>query len=177
MSKRKRFEVKDQPRFITCSCFSRMQLFSNDRIKDAFVEELAKTQSRLQFQLHAWVVMPEHIHLLLTPDVPNNTLTNILQDLKSRTAGRVLRRWYELDAPILNRLRDKQGKAHFWLAGGGYDRNIFSADEYEEKLHYIHRNPVVRGLVGKPVDWKWSSASAYANRAFETPLAIRPLST
>lgn len=177
MAKRKRFEIKDQPRFVTCSCFGRLQLFNNDLIKDVFVRQLRKVQTQHRFELHAWVVMPEHIHLLLTPELPETPLPTILQAIKTRTAAQVLRRWYDLDAPILSRLRDKQGKAHFWLAGGGYDRNIYTADEYEEKLHYIHSNPVERGLVKNPVDWKWSSAWAYASASFEDPLVIRPLST
>ena len=177
MAKRQRFEIENQPRFITCSCQSRLTLFNNDAIKDAFVEELTECQNRLDFALHVWVVMPEHIHLLLTPNIPATTITSVLQDLKARSAGRILRRWYQLDAPILNRLRDKKGKAHFWLAGGGYDRNIESGDEYQEKLHYIHNNPVKRGLVNRPEQWQWSSAGAYASAVFDKTPRLSPLST
>lgn len=177
MAKRRRFEIKHQPRFVTCSCFGRLQLFHNDAIKDAFVEELTSSLQRLCFDLHAWIIMPEHIHLLLTPDLPQSPLSKVLQDLKSRSASRILRRWYELDAPILKRLRDKQGKAHFWLAGGGYDRNIYTGQAYQEKLHYIHTNPVKRGLVDRPEDWRWSSAGAYSTNTFDTSPAIKPLST
>ena len=177
MPKRQRFELQGQPRFITFSCYNRLGLFNNEAIKDAFVEQLRASQERHTFDLHAWVLMPEHIHLLLTPDSAVNTLSALLHDLKGRTASEVLKRWYELDAPVLSRVRDKGGKAHFWLPGGGYDRNIYSAAEYEEKLHYIHGNPVKRGLVPMPEDWKWSSAAAYSARSFEEPVVIKPLST
>jgi len=43
----------------------------------------------------------------------------------------------------------------------GYDRNIFTADELREKIDYCHKNPLTRGLVGDPADWKWSSYRFY----------------
>ena len=85
-----------------------------------------------------------------------------LNSLKRQFARSVLRRWKELNAPILARLADASGNLHFWQLGGGYDRNIHSEEEYHEKVKYIHLNPVRAGLVDDPVDWRWSSAGWYA---------------
>ncbi|HEY4328894.1 MAG TPA: hypothetical protein VGN88_04100 [Phycisphaerae bacterium] len=52
----------------------------------------------------------------------------------------------------------------FWQRGGGYDRNIFSAEELHEKIHYIHQNPVKRKLVTLATDFPWSSAADYAKQ-------------
>jgi putative transposase len=51
---------------------------------------------------------------------------------------------------------------HFWQPGGGYDRNIDNAKVAWASVHYIHANPVRRGLVAHPTDWEWSSARWYA---------------
>jgi len=61
-------------------------------------------------------------------------------------------------APILERLVDARGTRRFWQRGGGYDRNIHSDTEFDEKIGYIHMNPVRAGLVKTPADWAWSSA-------------------
>ena len=60
------------------------------------------------------------------------------------------------------RLTDSRGSVRFWQRGGGYDRNIHTENELEEKIVYIHENPVRRGLVLQATDWRWSSARWYA---------------
>ncbi|TLD41748.1 MAG: hypothetical protein JETT_1973 [Candidatus Jettenia ecosi] len=59
----------------------------------------------------------------------------------------------------------------FWQAGPGYDRNIASKDDLFEKIHYMHRNSVRRGLILNPQEWKWSSAGWYAGER-EVVLAV-----
>ena len=59
----------------------------------------------------------------------------------------------------------------FWQRGGGYDRNIFSADEAHEKIQYIHANPVRAGLVESPDKWKWSSFQAWETD-IDSPIPI-----
>jgi len=159
---RRRFEHLNEVRFLTCSCYHRLPLFGNDRIKDVFIEELAAARTGTVLRLIAYVVMPEHFHLLLIPALPQFTVSATLKDLKGAFANRVLRRWRRLDAPILAHLMDARGKPHFWQIGGGYDRNIHSGEEFEEKINYIHSNPVIRGLIEHTTDWRWSSARWYA---------------
>ncbi|HEX8875821.1 MAG TPA: hypothetical protein VF777_03670 [Phycisphaerales bacterium] len=106
--------------------------------------------------------MPEHLHLLITPDVQAATVPRILNAVKSPVAKSVVARWRELDAAVLSEVVDPRGVARFWQPGGGYDRNIWSRDEYFEKLRYIHANPVKRGLCASETDWAWSSARWYA---------------
>jgi putative transposase len=138
----------------------RLRLFANSAIRDLFVLHLEMARERFGFQLAAWVIMPEHVHLLLIPRAV--TVRRLLRTLKGGFAQRVIDRWKEIDAPILKKIRTARGGYAFWQPGGGYDRNIWSNDEWREKLAYIHRNPVKRGLVRRPVDWRWSSARWYA---------------
>jgi putative transposase len=170
-----RIEAIGDVRFLTFSCFHRLPLFDNDAIKDAFVEVLDSARARTCFRLIAWVVMPEHVHLMIVPDLPDHPIAEVLRHLKGGFANRVFRRWRVLDAPILARVTDPQGKQRFWQKGGGYDRNIRSTEEFEEKLSYIHANPVQRGLVACETDWRWSSAAWYAGDRGPHVLRIDPI--
>ncbi|MEX2671938.1 MAG: transposase [Phycisphaeraceae bacterium] len=161
---RRRYETPGEARFLTFSCYQRLPLFGNDAIKRAFAEHLIKTRKATHFRLYAWVVMPEHVHLVLEPSLPDYPVSFVLTQIKSHFAARVLRRWRKLDAGVLPRLVDRNGKHRFWQIGGGYDRNLTLSGEFEEKVNYVHENPVRRGLVGRAVDWPWSSAQWYAHR-------------
>ncbi len=119
-----------------------------------------------------WVVMPEHVHLMLVPNLPDFPVSKVLTDLKGQFSSKVLRRWRTLQAPILDRLIDSSGKTRFWQGGGGYDRNICSDRELAEKVNYMHNNPVARGLVKSPIDWRWSSARWYNGDRFPGDIVI-----
>ena len=161
----RRYEIFNQPRFLTFSCYRQLPLFQNDAIKDAFVERLQMARSKLAFRLIAWVIMPEHLHLILVPKLPEVPMPRVLSATKRRFAEHVLRRWRQLGAPILDRVRTSTGRYRFWQPGGGYDRNIRDEAELFEKIEYIHMNPVKRALVSRPTDWKWSSAQWYADQS------------
>jgi len=190
-----RFEGLNHVRYLTCSCFRRLPLFSNDAIKDTFVEHLSFVQRVMGFDLYAWVIMPEHFHLLLRPalrtartqhpdgmlcgtrpcrDLPESqqTVTQILRRVKSSFGKQVITRWRELDAPILSRVTDAQGTQRFWQTGGGYDRNIFSEEELFEKIQYVHANPVRRGLVQCATEYRWSSARHHEGEPYDRPVIV-----
>jgi putative transposase len=160
--RRRRFETENQPRFLTFSCYRRLSLLQNDKVKQLLVDQIRKSRQETHFDLHAWVIMPEHVHLLITPGLPDNPIPRVLDSIKTPVARQVTQRWKDLNAKILDRIRLADGKTRFWQKGGGYDRNIRDEEEYREKCDYIHNNPVKRGLVTSPLDWPWSSANYYA---------------
>ncbi|HEX8322926.1 MAG TPA: transposase [Tepidisphaeraceae bacterium] len=164
----RRRDVPGTARFLTFSCYRRLALFRNDKIKDAFAGALAQAAARHNAAVLAWVVMPEHVHLVVYADPPESVST-FLRSLKCPLASAVLARWRTLDAPILNRLRNTAGKCHFWQLGGGYDRNVVDR-ELVEKIRYVHANPIRRGLSPDSVGWGWSSAATYRAK----PDAIGP---
>jgi putative transposase len=88
--------------------------------------------------------MPEHVHMLISEPERGN-LAAALQVLKQTTARRL----------------KSQNMEAFWQARY-YDFNVFTEEKRVEKLRYMHRNPVQRGLVQKPEDWPWSSFRHYA---------------
>ena len=118
--------------------------------------------------------MPEHVHLVLQP-LPGVMMRGILWQLKCPMAQRVLG-WVRKNHPeYLKLMADVQpsGKtAHrFWQRGGGYDRNLRSPSDVNEKIRYIHENPVRRGLVSRPEDWPLSSASQWITN-LEGPVSL-----
>jgi len=154
-----RYYGADQLHFITCSCYRRLPFLRSARSRDRLLSMLEQTRKRYRFVVVGFVVMPEHVHLLLSePEV--GTPSTVMQVLKQRTARALLPR---------NRLCDpRQGKlfgkicerAPFWQTRF-YDFNVRTEKKRVEKLRYMHRNPVKRGLVAEPEDWRWSSYRFY----------------
>jgi putative transposase len=157
----RRREVIGQVRFLTFSCHRRLPLFASAPIREVFVDALAAAHATHRFRLYGWVLMPEHVHLLIRPDHDAADVATILRSIKQPVAQRTVQRWRELNARVLSRLAVSQGRTRFWQAGGGFDRNVRDADEFRRELLYIHSNPVKRGLVFRPADWMWSSARWY----------------
>jgi putative transposase len=155
--------------YLTFGCYSHLWLFKDPTLYYGFTDHLQTIRQKLQFKLYGYVVMPNHVHLLLFPptdhpDHGSNSISRILLALKGPYAYWALpqleRRWPELHRKLEVQ---QQGKLsyHFWQAGGGYDRNIFSDDEFIEKLNYMHLNPVRKGFVETAAEWRWSSAKYY----------------
>jgi len=167
---RKRYETLGELRFLTFSCYHHLPLFTNDAIKDEFVRALDYARTRTDCRIIAWVIMPDHAHLLVAPSLPCYPVSVFLRRLKGPFSKQILDRWRELNAPILSRLADRRGRLHFWQIGGGYDRNISSEREYDEKFDYIHLNAARAGLVDDPADWRWSSLPWYLGRPSVLPL-------
>jgi putative transposase len=152
----KRVEVPGGWRFITFSCNRRLPLLSNDTICQLFLESLDESRRKHGFQLFAWVIMPEHVHLLMQPRLDAD-LSDALLSLKLAVSKVVIARWRQLNAPILARITDSDGTPRYWQPGGGFDGNVRSLLEFCREVRYIHRNPVKRGLVEAPEHWRWSS--------------------
>ena len=136
-----------QSRFLTCSCDGRRRYFASAELRDLFVQQLAVSSERARVAIHAWVVMSNHIHLLVTP--PDGGLERWLAALKSRFARLALRNDAQLRA---------RSNGRFWLPGGGFDRLVRSERSWIEKMSYIHLNPVRAGMCNHPCEWPWSSA-------------------
>ena len=144
-------------RWITFSCERRLPLFKLAETKDAFVEALLREVVASRMGLVAFVVMPEHVHLVLSPE-SGDEVEGFLRRLKSRFARETLAAWTRRWPEAVERLVASDGSRRFWLRGGGYDRSLWRAGELAEKIAYCHWNPVRRGLVNRPREWRWSSA-------------------
>ncbi|MEQ9460193.1 MAG: transposase [Phycisphaeraceae bacterium] len=156
-SRRHRYEGLEDVRFLTFSCYRNLKLLAESTERDLFAEHLLYRCESENRDLLAWVVMPNHVHILLGSS-GSSTVGSFLHRLKSRYGRLVVQRWKRNDDPRLSMIRSPEGNSVFWQRGGGYDRNIHSEEEFAEKSMYIENNPVRAGLVRKPEGWKWSHA-------------------
>ncbi len=143
---------------LTFSCDERRPLLAGDAACRLLVESLAAARVRHGFDLWAYVIMPEHVHLLVWPRDPAYSISRILLAVK-RPVSYQARRMGLAPGP------------RFWLAGGGFDRNIDHAAATHAEVQYMHANPVRRGLCHDPLEWKYSSAGFWAGRT-DVPLAM-----
>jgi REP-associated tyrosine transposase len=155
--------------FLTRSTYRRARLFDSDKFRRRWVKTLEELRSELGFKIIGYVLMPEHFHLLLWPSAEANP-SQILQKLQDRTALFVLKNLKEnathawcrkmLDQVRLPVTVHHHARFRVWQRRG-YDFNVWSSKKRNEKLDYMHNNPVVRKLVDQPGDWQWSSWRSY----------------
>ena len=163
--RRKRRKVYNEPghaHFLTYSCQGRRPLLTKDRTRRWVIEAIQSVRQVHDLELYAYVIMPEHVHLLIRPRRSPYDVSAILYDLKRPVAWKA-KAWLKETGrqDWLRRLTVRQGKRqvfHFWLPGGGFDRNIWNDKPVRQICEYIEANPVRRGLVEKATDWLWSSA-------------------
>jgi len=147
--------------FITTSCFHRQPLLGTARRRSLLLEILEQVRQRYDFVVAGYVIMPEHVHLLMS-EPERGTYSTAMQVLKQRFARRVLREWRKRESEQQPSLWvEAVEEGHIWQRRF-YDFEIWSAEKRIEKLKYMHRNPVKRGLVLQPEQWKWSSYRHYA---------------
>lgn len=147
MARVRRLLVTDRIFFVTVNLRRGIPLLSEDEFS-LVVEGLAKSRQRLLFLLCGYVIMPDHWHALIWPRPPF-TISRAVQSVKWQAAS------------LLNRRRVARGAVwqhQFW------DRFVRHERELAERLDYMHLNPVRKGLVKTPADWRWSS---YGNFSLE----------
>ena len=145
--------------FITCSCYRRLPFLNSVQARDRLLTILEQTRRRYRFVVVGYVVMPEHVHLLISePEV--GSPSTVMQVLKQRTARALLPRRKRRDPRQRHLFGEEPAHRAFWQARF-YDFNVWTTKKRVEKLRYMHRNPVKRGLVNTPDQWRWSSYRFY----------------
>jgi len=175
-----RFHHSHQSHFLTFSCYHRQPKFNSPEVCDPFLKCLESMQRRFDMRVYGYVILPEHVHLLVSePD--QETLADAMHFLKLSFAKRlksIVPAVPQVSEPTVPQVRGRSVAANlgrmdvprnevaetpFWQKRY-YDRNIRDAHEFTVKLRYLHRNPVARGLVKHPADWNWTSFRHYALR-------------
>jgi putative transposase len=155
----KRYYGHEHLHFLTCSCYHRQPWLSEPRRRDLFLQILEEARQRYRFVVVGYVVMPDHIHLLIG-EPEQGTPSTVMQVLKQRFARQVLRPGGTSFA-LLAKGGHSHRQPHVWQRRF-YDFNIWSQRRRVEKLRYMHRNPVKDGLVQAPEHWEWSNYRSYA---------------
>lgn len=156
-----RFQDTGRSHFITFSSRHREAKFLSADLYDLFLICLEAMRHRFDLRVYGYVVMPEHVHILIS-EPEQGTLAEAIHYLKLSFSKRA--RGLACLAQVSVQEKDANlGPGSFWEKRY-YDRNVRDGREFSIKLRYLHRNPVKRGLVKEPGDWKWSSFRHYALR-------------
>ncbi len=159
-------------RFITFSTNGRPPLLTSPGISEQVLREVGAARRKYKFRLHGFVIMPEHVHLVLYPAEPLE-LGRLIGEIKSRSARTALRALESTASPylrVLSSRRNNNADYSFWLPRC-YDHNCRSTTDTIEKVNYCHWNPVKRELVASPSAWPWSSYGSYFE-GVSTPIEI-----
>jgi putative transposase len=188
----RRFQESGHSHFVTFSCWRRQPYFSTQELFDLFVQCLEDMRVRFDLRMYGYVVMPEHVHLLLSepaafsqvsaqrtsanlghqPSFHQASLADAIHYLKLSFAKRARgirpgvaqARLSQVSAQGTSaNLGHRHSSSSFWEKRY-HDRNVRDVREFTGKLRYLHRNPVKRGLVRTPEEWTWSSYRHYALR-------------
>jgi len=166
---RKRRIAYDEPGHaheLTFSCYRGLSMLSKDRTRLWLVQALDEARRRWEFDLWAYVIMPEHAHVLILPRRPDYHVAMILKAIKQPVARKAMAHLRRAASQWIEQLEvtrpNGRVEYRFWQQGGGYDRNIYKPETAWAAVEYIHNNPVRRGLADCPTDWEWSSARWYA---------------
>ncbi len=158
------FDLPNHAHELTFSTYRRLPVMLGPGIPEIVLASIARIGERGLARILAFVLMPEHVHVLLVPTVCDGQpvrIASILSGIKRPSSFRI-KRLLAATCPDKCReltVRERPGKTafRFWQEGGGYDRNLTSPDAVRSSIEYIHANPVRRGLCGRASDWAWSS--------------------
>jgi putative transposase len=159
--------------YITAVTFQRVPIFLNDIACGLFIETLAEIRSIHPLKLVGYVIMPDHVHLIINPKIAE--ISVILRKVKGKSARKILDWLIENGHDkSLNKLRlDVKHREYAVWQKDSSSIDLFSPRFLRQKLNYIHMNPVRADLCEAPQDWRWSSYSAYFPKAaIEVPIQI-----
>jgi len=145
---------------LTFSCYQGHPFLAKEQTRRWLVDSISAARSKHEFDLWAYVFMPNHVHLIICPRREQYSISAILQTIKQPVARRTIQYLKTGNPEGLRFLATGQQtrRYEFWQKGGGYDRNITSVQVLIEAVHYIHNNPVRKGLVEAPDQWHYSSS-------------------
>ena len=133
----------------------------NIKIINAIADKIY-TIKRYNIELLAYVIMPNHVHLIVNPPDGLN-IGKVIGELKFISARQIINYFEHKNSTVLDKLvvlRNREKKRAVWMRRC-YDHNCLTEDTVLEKINYCHNNPVKWGLVNKIEDYKWSSYKDY----------------
>jgi putative transposase len=145
MSKLRRIILPDYCYFVTTVVKDRERILLNNKICSIVLEDLKFYRMQYEFRLHSYVIMPDHLHLLMSLSEEGNA-SQIMHDFKSHTAQEI------------NNILKRSGA--FWQEGF-YDHIIRDERDFRKRVDYIHKNPLTSGLVNDPAEYRFSSFRNY----------------
>lgn len=170
----RKYKVFDtaKPYFITSSVVDWIKIFNEKKIVDILIESIKYCQSNKGLEIYAYVIMPEHFHMVCR-SISDNTLSDIFRDFKKYTSRSIIRYLKEKNSKIYSSwlekfridINDLYSSEHYKLWQNGFNPKELSSNKViDQKIEYIHKNPVEAGLVLKQDDYLYSSARNYSEK-------------
>jgi len=156
MVTKRTFDREGHAHFVTFSCYRRRRLLDHDHAKKVVLGVLNSQLSRQAGRCVGFVVMPDHVHAVVWFPKPDQ-ISHFMKQWKQRSSIHTKR----LVRSLLIRYAETFDLSEPVWQAGFYDFNLFTGRKMEEKLAYVHQNPVRAGLVRMPCEWPWSSARFY----------------
>ena len=161
-----RFHIAGHIFYITTAVYRRLPIFTRASFVIPLLDSLIFYRYQQNFKLLGYVIMPDHIHLLIWPQ-GESTVADIMRDYKEFTAKRIVRQAIiEKNEPWIVAFRaagEETGRSINKLWQDSYwDKNVYTEKFLRQKLNYIHRNPVRAGLAKHPEDYPYSSYRNYS---------------
>ncbi len=150
------FNSPGQRHFVTFSTYKRRRFLMPEQTRDLVVEVLQKCLVTHRTHCSGFVVMPDHVHAILFGD--ENFVVNRSIQVWKKTSSYRINQFYSRELPNYHEACPDDGP--IWQAGF-YDFNLESDQKHNEKLDYMHENPVMDQLVPTSISWPWSSAGFY----------------
>jgi len=164
MVRPKRLNIPGHSHFVTFSTYKKRTYLMPERTRDIVLEALQKALQTHHVSCSGFVVMPDHVHaILFGPEIFN--ISAFIQVWKKTTSYRILH-FYQKEFP--NYQLTLGANEPIWQSGF-HDFNIDSDEKNNEKLQYMHDNPVVANLTDSQLSWAWSSARFYE---LEEPVGV-----
>ncbi len=161
---RKIFDLKGHAHFVTFSCYKRRKILDDNRAKGVVIHFLADRLRKSHGECIGFVVMPDHVHAMVDFGEPS-MLSQYMQQWKRRSSIRLKERSIK-HLPAYSAAINPSDPV--WQPRD-YDFNLFSQEKINEKLEYMHNNPVKAGLAARVDEWMYSSARWYL---FRKPVGI-----
>jgi REP element-mobilizing transposase RayT len=169
MATRYRFGESQNPHFVTTSVINWVDALSRPLYKDIIIDSLKYCIKNKDLIVHAWVIMNNHIHLVIS--AKNATpLADIMRDFKKHTAKELLevidtpgesrRSWMMWLFSAAGKNNSNNDRYQFWQQDN-HPVMLTNGAEMQQKIDYIHDNPVRAGIVYKAEEYKYSSAIDY----------------
>jgi putative transposase len=170
MATRYRFGDSERPHFITFSVVEWIDVFSRECYKEILVDSIKFSIANKGLIVHAWVIMPNHVHMIVSA-MQGHDLMGIIRDIKKFTSRKIT-------GAIKENVQESRKQWMLWLFKSAASKNsnnnesqfwqqdnhpieLITKEMIDQRLNYLHQNPVKACLVWEPADYKYSSGIDY----------------
>ncbi len=166
-----RITSDDELYFLTLTVVDWIDVFTRKELCEDILESLKYCQQHKGLIIYAWCLMPSHLHMVVSVEPGTNRLSDIMRDFKKFTSKKIIqsintiaesrKEWLLRHFAYVGKFNPKITDYQFWQEGL-HPIELLSFKFIEQKINYIHKNPVEAGVVFREEDYVLSSAAQYA---------------